>query len=74
MSPLPSLSAYRRDRNLTLEQAGAQFGVDKTTFMRWEAGAIPPKRVAEVSFMTGVPMHLLRPDVFPAPKNGSAHS
>lgn len=72
MSQPSSLSAYRRDCKLTLGQAGAKFGVDKTTFMRWEAGAIPPKRVMEVSLVTGVPMHKLRPDVFPAPKAGAA--
>ncbi len=74
MSQPLSLFAYRRDMSLTLEQAGAKFGVDKTTFMRWEAGAIPPKRVAEVSFVTGVPMHVLRPDVFPAPKSQQARA
>lgn len=28
---------------------------------------VPPKRVAVVSRVTGLPMHVIRPDIFPRP-------
>jgi len=40
--------------------------VDKATVSRWCAKTIPAERVKRVSEITGIPRHVLRPDIFEA--------
>lgn len=61
------LRAYRENSNLTLEKLGADFGVHKTTILRWEEGGVPVERLADVERVTGIPRQKLRPDIFGAP-------
>lgn len=68
------LRRYRGDR--TLESLSADFGVDKSTLLRWEEGKVPPARVLDVERITGISRHVLRPDIFgdapPIPSQGKA--
>lgn len=54
----------------TLEAAGRILGVSAVQVHRYETGerGVPATRVAEISELTGIPPHVLRPDVFPAPE------
>lgn len=45
-----------------------QLGVYASALSQWTQ--VPATRAAEVSTVTGIPLHELRPDVFPAPKEG----
>jgi len=56
------LRQYRLKNALTLAGFGAMFGVNKTTILRWEAGRVPAERLPEISRLTGIPAHVLRPD------------
>ena len=73
------LTTYRKANDLTLEQFGESFGVNKSTVLRWEEGAIPAERVLSLEKATGVSRHDLRPDLYPreshsrpAPREGEA--
>lgn len=66
------LRRYRQSANLTLEEFGGRFGVNKSTVQRWEDGRVPAERVLDVERSTGVPCHELRPDLYPAPANPRA--
>lgn len=67
MAELHPIRAYRDEKGLTLEQFGAEFGVDKSTVKRWEMGSIPAERVRSISEFTGISQHDLRPDLWDAP-------
>lgn len=41
-------------------------GFSKQTMVQWRV--VPPTRVLAVEKVTGVPRHLLRPDIYPAPE------
>jgi DNA-binding transcriptional regulator YdaS (Cro superfamily) len=44
-------------------------GFHHTSIIDWRrAGQIPAKRALRVHQITGIPLHELRPDVFPAPQ------
>jgi DNA-binding transcriptional regulator YdaS (Cro superfamily) len=52
----------------TLAAAGRLLGISEVQMHRYETGQrkIPPTRVVEWETITGIPRHVLRPDVFPA--------
>jgi DNA-binding transcriptional regulator YdaS (Cro superfamily) len=51
----------------------ASLGLNKATISRWKK--VPPERVEAVEAATGIPRHVLRPDlsnIFAAPEQGRA--
>jgi DNA-binding transcriptional regulator YdaS (Cro superfamily) len=52
----------------TLAAAGRLLGVSEVQMYRYETGQrrVPAERVMKFEAITGVPRHVLRPDVFPA--------
>jgi DNA-binding XRE family transcriptional regulator len=64
--PATPLAKFRHDSETSLDDAAKHFGVNKTTFWRWEAGkvSIPVARIVEFETFTGIPREQLRPDVF----------
>lgn len=59
---------YRKQRGFTLELAAKEFGVDRTTIIRWEKGQpmIPIKRLEDAKRILGASVQELRPDLFEA--------
>lgn len=57
---------YRKTTGQTLDAVAKQFGVDRTTILRWEKGTtpLPVNRLDEFERVTGISRHDLRPDVF----------
>ena len=58
------LRSYRQIAKRTLESLAADFGVHKTTVLRWEDGGVPVNRLADAERITGIPRRKLRPDIF----------
>jgi len=56
-----------RDRGLRLADLARSMRVDKATVTRWSQRRVPAERVLEVELVSGIPRHLLRPDLWPAP-------
>lgn len=49
---------------------GREIGVTGQAISQWvREGIVPPKRVAKLSEITGIPPHEIRPDVFPPPQD-----
>jgi len=65
MNTPSAFATYRQTAGLTLDATADLFGVDRTTILRWERGKppIPERRLSEVSRITGIPPHELRPDL-----------
>lgn len=59
---------YRKDHDLTQEQLADHLGISKASVCRFENGDRKPsvKRVDEITKLTGIPRHELRPDVWEA--------
>lgn len=68
------ITIYREQHQLTLEQAGAQFGISKPSMWRIEAGEqMPSPSLAKtIADKTGIPLWKLRPDIWDQPKDGEA--
>ena len=61
------LKQYRLDREAQLKDDAAALGVAPPVLHKWENGRVPAERCAHVETITGIPCHILRPDVFPVP-------
>lgn len=48
-----------------------QMGVGKSLITRWCQTGVPPKRCVAVAKLLGVDPHVLRPDIFPAPRKAA---
>lgn len=68
MDTQSALRRYREREGKTLDEIATAFGVHKTSVLRWEEGRVPAERAATLSSLTGIPLHELRPDIFPAPE------
>lgn len=67
------LADYRRVRGLSQMDLANKFGLKGSgTISKWENGRIPAECVPMVSDVTGIPHHLLRPDIYPKPRRGRA--
>jgi DNA-binding XRE family transcriptional regulator len=58
---------WRDEQKLTQAAAGALVGVTQPTWAKWEDGQVPPEQCLAVHDATGLPLHLLRPDIYPMP-------
>lgn len=63
-----AIARYREENELTLEEFGALFGVDKSTALRWERGSLTPKRALEIEAVTKISRQSLLPEFFGAPE------
>lgn len=45
---------------------GEQLGIDRQAVYQWRQ--VPPHRVRAVSRLTGIPPHVLRPDIYDVPE------
>lgn len=46
-------------------QLAAELGITKQAVHQWRK--VPPERAMEVSRLSGMPLHELRPDIYPEP-------
>lgn len=58
---------------MSLEEFGKLFvpAVDKSTVLRWERGAITPRRAIEIEAVTGIKRHVLVPEFFEVPETAA---
>jgi transcriptional regulator with XRE-family HTH domain len=73
MSKIHPLKAYRKAYGLTMEEVAKKIGnCNRSLIWKWETRRIPAERVLDVAKATGIPLHRLRPDIYPAPKRENA--
>lgn len=58
---------WRNERKMKQAEAAALVGVTQGTWAKWEAGQVPPEQCLSVHQATRIPLHRLRPDIYPAP-------
>lgn len=76
MEQITDIQQFCRHHKISLADFGSRLSppVDKSTVSRWVSRQVPAERVRHVSELTGIPFHLLRPDVFPGPEGSSVQS
>lgn len=62
------LSKWRAARKFTQAEAGALVEVSQATWAKWEGGQVPPEQCLKVHEVTGIALHVLRPDIYPVPQ------
>jgi transcriptional regulator with XRE-family HTH domain len=63
-----ALLNWRSERKFTQAEAGSLAGVSQATWAKWEGGQVPPEQCLNVHKVTGIALHVLRPDVYPIPQ------
>lgn len=61
------LVAYRVLHGLSQVELGALLGVKGSAVSKWEKRRPPAERVPDLHRVTGIPLHRLRPDIYPKP-------
>tara|TARA_R110002111_G_scaffold170741_1_gene236426 strand:- start:1195 stop:1425 length:231 start_codon:yes stop_codon:yes gene_type:complete len=67
MTQKSHLRAYREALGLSQAALAKEIGVQDAAICKWEKGRVSVQMVLTVERITGIPRHLLRPDVYPAP-------
>lgn len=49
-----------------------EMGVTHAAVRQWRTNGIPAERVLRLEELTGIPRHVLRPDIYPAPARRAA--
>lgn len=65
------LKAWRLSQGLSQREAGQKFGVQDAAVTKWEQGQVSAGKALTVHNVTGIPLHDLRPDLYPAPEVSS---
>lgn len=67
------IKAYRDEQGLTQSALANALGVKQSTVAGWESGHRPVASdlVGRVSAHTGIPLHVLRPELFPVPADAA---
>jgi transcriptional regulator with XRE-family HTH domain len=63
-----SFRKWRKAQGLTQIEAAALFKMSQPSIAKWENGHVPPEQCLLVNKVTGIPLHELRPDIYPKPK------
>ncbi len=61
------LRNWRLERGYSQEDAARLFEVSQGTISKWEKDKPPAEWVPRLKRLTGLPYHLIRPDLFPKP-------
>lgn len=62
------LIKWRSSRQLTQVEAAEMAKVSQPTWARWEAGRVGYEHCQMVHKLTGIALHILRPDIYPTPQ------
>lgn len=46
--------------------------IKRRSLFYWKSGRLPAERVGQIAKITGIPVHELRPDIFPAPEDAAS--
>lgn len=68
MANINPLRAWRIAQGLSQREAGQKFGVQDAAVTKWEQGRVSSTKALVVHEVTGIPLHILRPDIYPKPK------
>ncbi len=67
MKVVPDLKALLARNGLRLSDVAAKLYLSRPALTKWGQRGVPPARVPDVERVTGIPRHLLRPDLWNAP-------
>lgn len=65
------LAEWRETSGLNMREAGEKFGINDSGFSKWEKVRVAASRCLEVSDITGIAAHLLRPDLYRPPSKST---
>jgi transcriptional regulator with XRE-family HTH domain len=67
MSDINPIKAWRLAQGLSQREFGEKVGVEDAAVCKWEAGSVSSGKALDVHWLTGIPLHRLRPDLYPDP-------
>lgn len=73
MSNMNPIRAWRISQGLSQRELGERLGVNDSAVTKWEKTKVSADKALQLHRITGIPLHRLRPDLYPAPQtNGAA--
>lgn len=65
------IRAWRELHDVSVKDFAETVGVQDSAVSKWERSAVSTKKALKVHEVTGIPLHKLRPDIYPAPTQAS---
>ncbi len=59
------IRAWRTLEQMTVKEFAELIGVQDSAVCKWERGRVSSKNALKVHEVTGIPLHRLRPDIYP---------
>lgn len=68
MKQILSISQWRLANDVSVKDFAERAGVQDSAVCKWERGRVSASKALTVHEITGIPLHILRPDIYPKPK------
>ena len=68
MRQVKTISAWREANNVSVKEFAERAGVQDSAVCKWERGRVSAIKALTVHQITGIPLHELRPDIYPKPQ------
>jgi len=63
---------WRTSQGISQRELGERLGVQDAAVTKWEQGRVSAEKALPLHNLTGIPLYVLRPDIYPAPPAGGA--
>lgn len=63
---------WREKHEMSVKDFAAKVGVQDSAVSKWERKGVSTVNALKVHEVTGIPLHELRPDIYPAPEQNEA--
>lgn len=71
MTDFNPIRAWREIHNVAVKDLAQRVGVQSSAICKWERGKVSSKKALRLHQATGIPLHVLRPDIYPAPEKAA---
>ena len=61
---------WRKRNGVSVKEFARKTGVQEPAVCKWERSRVSAVKALAVHRVTGIPLHVLRPDLYPAPATG----
>lgn len=71
MTNLNPIRAWREIHKMPVKDLARRVGVQSSAICKWEKSQVSSRKALALHKVTGIPLHVLRPDIYPQPEKAA---